>query len=78
MTLVVKDVKIGNRVSMVQIDLQTKDDDGKLVTRVTSLVTQGNLVTERGVTGKMPSKYKASLPKKVSSHQVLQILCPIN
>jgi hypothetical protein len=76
LTVVVKDLKIGNKVSMVQVDLQTKDETGKLVTRVTSLVTQGNLVTEKGVTGKKLSNYKDSLPKKVSD-QILKVLCPI-
>ena len=76
MTAVVKDLKIGNKVSMVQVDLQTKDDDEKLVTRVTSLVTQGNLVTEKGVTGKKSSNYKDSLPRKVSDDRVLKTLCP--
>jgi hypothetical protein len=76
LTVVVKDLKIGNKVSMVQVDLQTKGDDDALVTRVTSLVTQGNLVTEKGVTGKKLSNYKDSLPRKVSD-QVLKVLCPI-
>ena len=61
---------------MVQVDLQTTDADEKLVTRVTSLVTQGNLVTEKGVTGKKLSNYKDSLPRKVSDG-VLKILCLI-
>jgi hypothetical protein len=75
-TAVVKDLKIGNKVSMVQVDLQTKGDDGRLVTRVTSLVTQGNLVTEKGVTGKKLSNYKDSLPRKVSD-RVINVFCPI-
>jgi hypothetical protein len=76
LTVVVKDLKIGNKVSMVQVDLQTKGNDWKLVTRVTSLVTQGNLVTEKGVAGKKSSNYKDSLPRKVSD-RVLKVLCPI-
>jgi hypothetical protein len=60
----VKDLKIGRRLSVVQIELQTKGQDGKLATRTTAIVTQGNLATESGPTGKSPYNFKADLPRR--------------
>ena len=61
---VVKDVKIGRKLSTVQVDVQVKGKDEKLVTCTTATVTQGNLAKEMGVSGTVPSVVKAGMPRR--------------
>jgi hypothetical protein len=52
-----RDLKLGRILSTVQVELQSKDSDGKLTTRTMAIVSQGNLASQNGLTGTAPQKF---------------------
>ncbi|KAF4630465.1 hypothetical protein G7Y89_g7679 [Cudoniella acicularis] len=45
-----RDIKLGRKFSVVEVEIKAKGRDGKLSTRAVAIVTQGNLATEAGAT----------------------------
>jgi acyl-coenzyme A thioesterase PaaI-like protein len=62
--IVVEDLKIGRKISMVRVEVQIEDEAGKFATRTISLVTQGNLAAQQGINGPISLSLKSTMPHR--------------